>query len=334
MRAMVLERCGSASEAPLVLDELPVPTPGPGEVLVRVSVCGVCRTDLHVIEAELPTLRLPLVPGHQIVGQVVASGPGCHRFEFGARVGIAWLRYTCGQCPYCTRGYENLCEHSLYTGYHADGGYAEYATVAEDWAYPIPSTLGDAEAAPLLCAGIIGYRALALAELPPGGTLALYGFGSSAHIVAQLARHRGARVLVATRGSEHRRLARELGATWAGDATEDLPEPADSAIVFAPAGEIVPAAMRSLRKGGTCVLAGIYMSPTPPMDYEACLFHEKRLRSVEANTRDDAIGLLAEAAAIPIRARVREYPLECANDALRDLAGDAVNGSAVLRIRH
>ncbi|RMF24927.1 MAG: zinc-binding alcohol dehydrogenase family protein, partial [Deltaproteobacteria bacterium] len=294
MQAMVLERNAPVTARPLVLSDIERPQPQTQQILVRVTACGVCRTDLHVIEAELPPQKLPVVPGHQIVGVVERLGTGCKRFAPGDRVGIAWLRRTCGGCVYCSTGYENLCERSRYTGYHEDGGFAEYAVVDEDFAYAIPEPFSDVDAAPLLCAGIIGYRALSASEVRPGERLALYGFGSSAHIVMQIALHRGCEVFVATRGESHRRLAREMGAAWVGEATEPLPAPADGAIVFAPAGEIVPAALRGVRKAGVVALAGIYMTPIPELPYEPCLFHEKKLRSVEANTRADGEGLLAE----------------------------------------
>jgi len=329
---MLLERNADVAARPLRLVDRPVPAPGAGEILVRVRCCGVCRTDLHVVEADLPPQKLPLVPGHQVVGTVEAFGAGARRFAPGARIGIAWLRYACGVCGYCRSGRENLCRRSLYTGYHADGGYAEYALVGEDFAYAIPEEFSDAEAAPLLCGGIIGYRALTLAEIPAAGTLALYGFGSSAHIVLQLALHRGCRVLVATRGAGHQRLALSMGAAWAGEATQPLPHPADAAIVFAPAGEIVPAALAALAPGGTCVLAGITMTPTPPLDYEECLFHEKKLRSVESNTRADGKGLLREAGAAGVRPHTTEFALEDANQALLRLKTDRIDGSAVLVI--
>lgn len=327
---MQLENYGPAGPNSLRAVEVPIPEPGAGEVLVRVRACGVCRTDLHVIEADLPRKKLPLVPGHQVVGTVERAGPGAARFGVGARVGIAWLRSTCGQCAYCLSGRENLCAGSRYTGYHDDGGYAEYAIVPQAFAYELPPSLIDAEAAPLLCAGIIGYRALTLAEVPAGGRLALFGFGSSAHVVLLLARHRGVRVFVSTRGEGHRRLALELGAEWAGSTLDAPPEPVDSAIVFAPAGEIVPVALRALSRGGTCVLAGIHMSDVPSLEYESCLFHEKKLRSVEANTRADGEGLLREAAQAGIRPRVTTFALEDANEALVRLKSDQIDGSAVL----
>ncbi len=332
MKAMVLERIAPIHERPLVLREIETPRPPARHVLVRVSACGACRTDLHVIEGELPPHRLPLVPGHQVVGTVAELGPDCKRLRVGDRVGIAWLRRTCERCAFCKSGNENLCEGSQYTGYDADGGFAEYAVVDERYAYLIPECFADAEAAPLLCAGIIGYRALGATEVPPGGSLALYGFGSSAHIVMQIAQARGCKVFVATRGESHRRLASQMGAVWTGGATDRLPEPVDGAIVFAPAGEIVPAALRSVRKAGVVVLAGIYMTPTPPMEYEPCLFHEKKLRSVEANTRADGEGLLAEAAAAGIRPKVTPFALEQANEALIRLKEDRIDGSAVLLV--
>ncbi len=335
MQAMVLERNAPVARRPLALRTIEKPRPRSGQVLVRVTACGVCRTDLHVIEAELPPQKMPLVPGHQIVGVAEELGKGCRRFSVGDRIGIAWLRHTCGGCAYCSTGNENLCEQSRYTGYHEDGGFAEYAVIDEDFAYAIPEPFADEEAAPLLCAGIIGYRALAASEVEPGGRLALYGFGSSAHIVMQIALHRGCEVFVATRGESHRLLAREMGAAWVGAATEPLPAPADGAIVFAPAGEIVPAALRNVRKAGVVALAGIYMTPIPEMPYEECLFHEKKLRSVEANTRADGEGLLAEAAEIPIRPKTTLFSLDRANEALIRLKADRIDGSAVLAIdRH
>jgi propanol-preferring alcohol dehydrogenase len=332
MKAMLLEHQAPISTAPLRAVELQDPEPAAGEVRVRVRVCAVCRTDLHVIEGDLDSPALPLVPGHQIVGEVDRLGPGAGRLRVGQRVGIAWLRHTCGSCGYCSAGRENLCPRSRYTGYHANGGYAEMAVVPEAFAYPLPDRFDDAQAAPLLCAGIIGYRALARAEVPGGGRLGLYGFGSSAHVVMQIARHRGCRVFVATRGASHRALAQRMGAEWVGGPTDTPPEPLDSAIVFAPAGEIVPAALAALDKGGTVSLAGIHMSPVPEMDYERCLFHEKNLRSVEANTREDGRGLLREAAEIPLRPKTTSFALEQANEALSLLAQDRIDGTGVLQV--
>jgi len=330
VKAMVLERQGPAAGHPLVLRDLPDPVPGARQILVRVDACAVCRTDLHVVEGDLPRHRLPLVPGHQIVGRVATLGERATRFALGDRVGIAWLRSTCGTCAWCRSGAENLCEGSRYTGWDADGGYAEYAVAPEEFAYPIPEAFTAAEAAPLLCAGIIGYRALRRSRIEPGGRLGLFGFGSSAHLVLQIARHRGCEVHVATRGERHRNLAAELGAAWVGDTFDRPPAPLDAAIVFAPAGPIVPAALRALRKGGTVALAGIHMSDVPAMNYASCLFHEKTLTSVESNTRADGTDLLREAAEIPVRPRVAMRPLAEANEALLALAGDAVTGTTVL----
>ena len=327
---MRLSRQAPIHTRPLEPAELPAPVAGPGELLVRVRVCAICRTDLHVIEGELPPRRLPVVPGHQVVGVVEARGPGAHRFRPGDRVGIAWLRHVCGVCAFCRAGAENLCEASRYTGWHEDGGYAELTLVPEAFAYAIPVVFSDRDAAPLLCAGIIGYRALRRSEVPRGGRLGLYGFGSSAHVVLQIARHRGGEVFVATRGGGHRELARRLGAAWVGETFDPMPAPLDAAIVFAPAGEIVPAALRAVRKGGRVVLAGIYMTPVPAMEYGAHLFHEKTLTSVEANTRVDGEDLLREAAEIPIRPAVTTFPLEVANEALIRLAEDRIDGTGVL----
>lgn len=332
MRAMVLSAIAPIEQKPLVLAEIPKPEPGPGELRVRVLTCGVCRTDLHVIEGDLAEKALPIVPGHQVVGVVDRLGPACQGFSPGDRVGIAWLRDTCGSCRWCAAGQENLCPDSLYTGYHADGGYAEYAVVPAAFAYRIPDRFDDLHAAPLLCAGIIGYRALQRSDVPPGGRIALYGFGSSAHVVMQLALHRGCKVDVITRGEGHRRLAGSMGAEWVGAPGDVPPEPADGAIIFAPAGEIVPEALKAVRKGGTVACAGIHMTRIPELDYESCLFHEKSLLSVEANTRTDGRRLLAEAAEIPVRPRVTEFSLEQANEALIALKHDGFDGSAVLQI--
>ena len=330
MRAIEVERRAPIEQQPLRVVERPIPEPSDGEVRVRVRACGVCRTDLHVVEGDLPPVRSPLVPGHQVVGVVDGLGRGASRFREGDRVGIAWLRHTCGSCEACRRGDENLCPQSRYTGHHEDGGYAEWAVVPEAFAYAIPESFDDAEATPLLCAGIIGYRALARAACPEGGRLALFGFGSSAHIVMQLALHRGHEVFVATRGEKHRRMAEELGASWVGETFDAPPVRCDSAIVFAPAGEVVPAALRAIRPSGTVALAGVTMSDVPAMRYEPHLFHEKHLTSVEANTRADGEALLREAAAIPVRPRVVRYPLEKAQDALRMLKNDGIEGTAVL----
>ncbi len=318
--------------SPLRADEVPVPEPGPGELRLKVTACGICRTDLHVIEGELPFGGKPVTPGHQVVGVVDELGAGNENAGFmkGDRVGVAWLRETCGTCRYCRSNRENLCEKSRFTGYHHDGGFAEYATVPAAFAYHIPDAFLDAEATPLLCAGIIGYRALKRSNLAPGQKLGIFGFGSSAHITTQIARYRNCEVYVATRGEKHRAFARELGAAWVGDAYDTFPVKVDSAIVFAPAGELVPAALRAVDKGGTVALAGIYMTDIPPMSYEPHLFYEKNLRSVTANTREDGRELLAIAAEIPIHPTVTTFPLTQANEALQKLKQDGLNGTGVL----
>jgi propanol-preferring alcohol dehydrogenase len=332
MKAMVLTEQGAIERSPLTLQERPIPTPQAGEVLVKVSVCAVCRTDLHVIEGDLPPKKLPLIPGHEVVGRVERLGVGCRLLEVGQRVGIAWLRFTCGQCKFCTRGDENLCEQSRYTGYHEDGGYAEYMVVPEAFAYRIPEAFDDVQAAPLLCAGIIGYRALQRSNVPDGGKLGMFGFGSSAHITLQIARARNCEVYVSSRGERHQQLARQLGAAWVGDGQAEIPVKLDSAIIFAPVGTVVPPALRALDKGGTVSIAGIYLTPVPELEYESCLFHEKQLLSVESNTRNDGRSLLAEAARIPVHAETEEFALEQANEALLKLKEDQLRGTAVLRI--
>jgi propanol-preferring alcohol dehydrogenase len=330
MKAMQLPAIAPIDRSPLVLADVPLPQPAAGQVRLKVHCCAICRTDLHVIEGDLPQAKLPIIPGHQIVGTVDARGEGCRRFALGQRVGVAWLRHTCGQCGFCTSGRENLCESARFTGYHADGGYAEYAVVDEDFAYEIPAAFSHIEAAPLLCAGIIGYRSLRRCELPPGGKLALYGFGSSAHVVIQIARHRGCEVYVVTRGEKHRQLARQMGAVWVGEEAAEMPVKAQSAIIFAPAGELIPPALMALEKGGKLSLAGIYMTPTPAMDYERCLFYEREVRSVTCNTRADGRDLLREASEIPIRPHTTVYPLSEANRALQDLKHDRISGTGVL----
>ena len=316
--------------SPLVLEEIADPVPGKGEVRIKVKACGVCRTDLHVVEGDLPPVTLPIIPGHEIVGIVERLGDGASRFQMGQRVGIAWLRHTCGSCVYCRAGQENLCEDARFTGYHAHGGYAEYAVVPEAFAYPLPEVFSDAEAAPLLCAGIVSFHAMRRSRIKPGERLGIYGFGSSAHIIMQVARHWGCPVFVATRGEEHQALAYEMGAAWVGDVGEALPEKVDSAIIFAPAGDLVPAALQSLRKGGTLALAGIYMSDIPSLNYEQHLFYERDVRSVTANTRRDGADFLNEAAAIPIKPQVTTFPLEDANRVLQIVKGKGLKGTAVL----
>ena len=330
MRAMSLAGAAPVESAPLRCESRAAPSPGPDEVLVRVIACGVCRTDLHIVEGDLPLVRAPVVPGHQVVGRVEAMGSQARRFRAGDRVGIAWLRRTCGTCEACRRGRENLCERSEFTGYHADGGFADYAVVPEAFAYALPPVFGDAEAAPLLCAGIIGYRALKRSDVPPGGRLGIYGFGASAHVTLQVARARGCEVFVCTRETSHQTLARELGATWVGDIGDAMPAKADGTILFAPVGDLVPLALQNLARGGTLALAGIYMTPVPSLDYERDLFYERNLRSVTANTRADGEELLAEAARIPIRPATTTFPLEDANQALALLKRGGFAGAGVL----
>ena len=312
--------------------ERPVPEPGPGEVLVAVRVCGVCRTDLHVRDGDLPQHRSPVVPGHEVVGVVARVGAGVARFGEGDRVGIAWLRHTCGECAWCRRGQENLCPASRYTGWDEDGGYAEYAVVPAAFAYDVPEDLPDEQAAPLLCAGIIGYRALRRADLPAGGRLGIYGFGASAHITAQIAMAQGAEVLVLTRDAAARELALSLGAASAGGAYDAPPVALDAAIVFAPVGDLVPPALAALDRGGTLAVAGIHLSDIPTLDYQRHLFRERTLTSVTSNTRADGEELLRLAPRLGVTATVTPYPLDEADVALDDLAADRVHGAAVLRI--
>ena len=323
---------GPIDSGPLRLVERAIPDPGAGEIRVRVSVCGVCRTDLHLAEGDLAPHVPETVPGHEVVGTVEARGTGAGFFAVGDRVGIAWLRGTCGTCRFCTSGRENLCLAPRFTGWDADGGYAEHAVVDERFAYSLPDGFSDEEAAPLLCAGIIGFRALRRSSLPPGGRLGIYGFGASAHLAAQVALADGARVHVMTRSADARRLALALGAHSAGDTFDAPPEPLDSAILFAPAGEVVPPALAALDRGGTLVVAGIHLSDIPTLRYADHLFQERQLRSVTANTRDDGREFLETAARIGIRVEAVTYPLEEADRALRDLAHDRFTGAAVLQV--
>jgi propanol-preferring alcohol dehydrogenase len=312
---------------PLRLCDEPQPVPAADEVLVRVLACGVCRTDLHVSEGDLDVHRPSVVPGHEVVGEVVSGGS---RFAVGDRIGIAWLRHTCGECRYCRRGAENLCPNSRYTGWDADGGYADYTVVPEAYAYRLPSGYTDAELAPLLCAGVIGYRALERAELPEGGRLGIYGFGASAHLAAQLALARGATVHVLTRSVAARELAMSLGAASAGAADAMPPEPLDAAILFAPVGDLVLPALAALDRGGTLSIAGIHLSDIPTLNYQRHLFQERQLRSVTANTRQDGAEFMAFAQQHRLHVTTTPYPLDQADRALADLAGDRVDGAAVL----
>ena len=330
MQAMVLREPRTAEEGPLEWSEIPDPIPGPGQVRLAVRVCGVCHTDLHTVEGDLALPRLPLVPGHQVVGIVTDRGDGATRFVVGQRVGVPWLHRTCGRCPFCASGLENLCESAQFTGLHVDGGYAEAMVVPEDFAYPIPEGFSDAQAAPLLCGGIIGYRALRLSEVQPGQRLGLYGFGGSAHVTIQVARHWGCEVFVFTRSPGHRRLARELGAAWVGGAEDEPPAKMHGSIVFASAGALVPEALGVLRRGGTLALAGVTMSPIPELDYDRLLYWERTVRSVANFTRQDAQELLRVASEIPIRTTVELFGLHEANEALLALKRSRIDGMGVL----
>jgi alcohol dehydrogenase, propanol-preferring len=331
MKACLLKSPAPVETNPLVFTDLAVPQPANGEVLVRVSCCGVCRTDLHVVEGELPPRKSPVIPGHQIVGTIEALGPGAGKFQPGVRVGVAWLHHTDGNCEYCRAGAENLCDNPIFTGYTVDGGYAEYIVASEDFVYAIPQSFSDEQAAPLLCAGIIGFRCLRLSEIKCGGKLGFYGFGAAAHLAIQVALHWNVDVYAMTRDERHRRLALDLGAKWAGDTFCEPPEKLDAAIVFAPAGEIVPAALKVLRKGGALVLGGIHMSPIPSFSYDL-LYQERLIRSVANNTRRDGEDFLRVAAEIPIETRVQLFPLRDANRALNSLKNDAIEGAAVLKV--
>jgi alcohol dehydrogenase, propanol-preferring len=330
VRAWVVDQPGPDVHAALQDLVLPDPQPGRGQVRLRVSACGVCRTDLHLVQGDLPPRRHRTVPGHEVVGTVDAVGPACRRFGLGDRVGVAWLGWTCGSCRWCRNGAENLCPNARFTGWDADGGFAELAVVDEAFAYALPDGLDDVHAAPLLCAGIVGYRALKRAALPPGGRLGLYGFGASAHLVAQVALAQGADVHVLTRSQEAQRLAAGLGASSVGGATAEPPEPLDAAIVFAPAGEIVPPALAALDQAGTLVLAGIHLSDVPALEYQRHLFREKQVRSVTANTRADGEEFLRLAPRLGVRATAHARPLAQAPQTLADLQADRYAGAAVL----
>ena len=330
MRAWAVGTPGPVDGGPLVAVERPVPEPGPGQVRVRVRACGVCRTDLHLAEGDLAPRRPGVVPGHEVVGVVDRVGPGCSLVSEGDRVGIPWLARTCGVCRFCRSGAENLCTDPRFTGWDVDGGYAEWAVVDEAFAYRLPGTLDDVSVAPLLCAGIIGYRALQRAALPPGGRLGIYGFGGSAHLTAQVALAQGATVHVMTRSAEARALALGLGAASAQGAADPPPEPLDAAILFAPVGTLVPPALEALDRGGTLAIAGIHLSDIPVLDYQRHLFEERTLRSVTANTRADGVAFLELAARIDIQVSAVPYPFDRADRALADLAHDDVTGAAVL----
>ncbi|MGH8013102.1 MAG: zinc-dependent alcohol dehydrogenase family protein [Candidatus Binataceae bacterium] len=332
MRAMAVHTPAPIETNPLSAIETERPGPGRDEILIRVKRCGVCRTDLHVAEGDLPPRHSRIVPGHEVVGVVERVGSGCKKFGPGTRVGIAWLRETCGVCAYCRANRENLCPNARFTGYDHDGGYAEWATVREDFAYALPDTISDDEAAPMLCAGIIGYRALRRAEVKSGTAVGLYGFGGSAHLAMQVLKYWKCRVFVMTRGGRHRELAEAMGADWVGTAAEPPPAALASAILFAPAGELVPPALEALDRGGILAVAGIYLSPIPSLDYERHLFYEKQLRSVTANTRADGREFLELAGKIPIHTHTVPLELAQANHALRMLKHGELKGAAVLRV--
>lgn len=331
MKAALLLKPGPIETQPLVLTDYPAPEPGPKDILIRVKACGLCHTDLHTVEGELPLPKLPLIPGHQIVGLAEKNGKDAKRFQEGDRVGVPWLHATCGVCEYCREGNENLCDQARFTGLHENGGYAQYCVVGQDFAYPIPDEYPDLQAAPLLCSGIIGYRALRLSQIKPGERLGLYGFGASAHIAIQIAIHWGCEVYVFTRNEEHRALAKSLGAAWTGRAEDEPPKKLSSAIIFAPAGSLVPEALRVMRKGGTLALAGIHMSPIPEMEYRL-IYGERCVKSVANSTRRDALELLSLAPKIPIRTEVRAFALEQANQALTLLKESQIKGAGVLTI--
>lgn len=333
MKAMQLQSFTPIEQNPLQLVDLDIPEPGAEEILIRIHVCGVCHTDLHTVEGELPEVELPIVPGHQIVGTVVKLGEKASRFNEGDRVGVAWLYSTCTKCGYCQKQKENLCESAKFTGYSVNGGYSEYIVIPEDFAYVIPDVFSDEEASPLLCAGIIGYRALRLSEIKPGQRLGLYGFGASAHVAIQIAVHWGCEVYVFSRSQAHRDHASQLGAVWTGSSNEDPPVKLDSSINFTPAGDSVLDGLRHLDKGGTHALAGIYMSPIPEMDYTQYLYHERTLRSVANATRQDGEDLLKIAAEIPILTTTQTYSLEDANHALKLVKDSLIDGAAILKIR-
>jgi len=336
MKAWLLNKPASVDRRPLVFSDIPEPVPGAGELLLRVAACGICRTDLHVVEGELPVRRSPLIPGHQIVGRVAALGSGVEGFAIGDRVGVAWLNRTCGVCDFCIAGRENLCEQAMFTGWTVNGGYAEYAVAPAAFSYRLPDNFDDLQAAPLLCAGIIGYRCLRLTGLGldewQGARLGLYGFGAAGHVSIQLARARGAEVYVCTRDRQrHQTLARELGATWVGDATDEPPVKLDASIIFAPAGELVPVALKAIRQGGMVVLGGIHMSPIPTFDY-SLIYGERMVRSVANNTRADGRDFLVEAARIPVRSHTQIFPFDQANEALIALKNDSIRGAGVLKV--
>lgn len=330
MKAMRLHQPAPAEEMPLKFEDIPTPEPAAHQVRLKISVCGVCHTDLHIVEGDLALPRLPTIPGHEIIGVVDAVGAEVTRHKLGDRLGVPWLNQTCGKCRYCRNGKENLCENIRFTGMHADGGFAEYTIVHEDFAYPIPAIFDDEAAAPLMCAGVVGFRSLRLSDIQPGQKLGLYGFGASAHVIIQVARHWNCEVFVFTRSSEHRRLAKQLGAAWVGGAEDNPGTQMDSSIIFAPAGKLVPLALRRLDRGGTLALGGIHMSDIPQMPY-SILWHERTIRSVANSTRQDVIDFLNVAAEIPIKTETECYPLSAANEVMLKLKRSEINGAAILK---
>jgi propanol-preferring alcohol dehydrogenase len=332
MKAMLLHKQAPIETSPLVFTDVPDPIPAAGEVRIAVKCCAVCRTDLHIVEGDIHPPSFPIIPGHQVVGIVDQLGPDCARLKIGARVGVAWLRHTCGQCRFCTTGRENLCPYAKFTGFDANGGYAQYALVPEDFAYELPATYDDVTVSPLLCAGIIGYRAYRRCCLRHSAKLGIVGFGSSAHIIIQIARHIGHEVYVVSRSENHRQLARDLGATWFGSDAAQIPVPLDAIILFAPAGSLVTPALNALDSGGVLSLAGIHMSSIPGLDYDKSLFRERDIHPVTANTREDGRNLLTQAAAAKVRPHTSIYTLQDANRALQDLKADRIAGTGVLLI--
>lgn len=332
MKVMAIYRQSPIESKPLQLEDWEIPNPAPNEVLVKIKACAICRTDLHIIEGDLPLVKTPVIPGHQIIGSVEKVGERCKKLKPGDKVGIAWLRYTCGTCEFCKTGLENLCEQSKFTGYHEHGGYAEYTIVSEDFAYLLPPSLEEITYAPLLCAGIIGYRAWKKTKLTSGKVLAIYGFGASAHIIIQVAKASGVNVFVVSRKQNHQELAKELGADWVGNNPENFPSLPDASIIFAPEGKIVPLSLQYLKKGGRLVMAGIYMSDIPTLNYDKHLFYEKEIVSVTSNTRQDGTELLKNAFEISIKTHTFPAPLHQANELLQQLKEGKINGSGVLVI--
>lgn len=332
MKVMVLNKQSAIENNPLIYKDLPIPEPTSNQVQIKINACGICHTDLHIVEGDIPAPKLPLVPGHQIVGIISKIGTNVTKLKIGDKVGVPWLNFTCGQCHYCNNNLENLCDNIKFTGYNVDGGYAEYSIVDEKFTYLLPKGFPDLQLAPLLCGGIIGYRALKLSEIKKGGRLGLFGFGASAHIAIQIAKYWDCEVYVFTRSNEHKKLAEKLGAIWTGSSKDKPPKKIDSAVIFAPAGELVIDALGVLRKGGTMSLAGIYMTPIPEIDYNTLLYYERTIRSVANSTRQDAIDLISLAAQIPIQTKVQTFSLYETNKALQLLKKSEINGAGVLKI--